>query len=354
MVDDDQNIPDLHSPISNRKGLANLGDSFKEHFKPQENTYKKRIRVILNPAAGQEEPALKIFNQAFREAGYEWDVRITQQKGDGTRLAKEAVDEGVELVVVYGGDGSVMEAAAGMLNSSIPLGIIPGGTGNVISKALGIPADAAQACALIVAKERTIRDIDIGMSGDVAFIERIGVGLEAAITESADREAKNKYGIFAYIISTVQALSDPQMVKYHITIDGEHLDMEGLSCVVANIGDLGAAGITLAQDVDISDGLLDLFVIKKADLVSLFQLAASVIGGNENHDKMFHKQGREINIVSDPVQGVQADGELIGDSPVDVKIMPKAIHVIVPSAEVKPEVSSEADTAQEPVHPEKS
>lgn len=350
-MQEEEHEPVVHPPLSNRRGLSGLTDSFKEFFKPNENHYNKHLRVILNPAAGQDEPALKVFNRTFREAGYDWDVRITQQKDDGTRLAREAIQEGVDLIVVYGGDGSVMEAAAGMIGSNIPLGIVPGGTGNVISKALGIPTDSAEACALIVAENRTLRPIDVGMAGDVCFIERVGVGLEATVTQSADRDAKDKYGIFAYIISTVQALSEPDIVRYHLNIDGQPVDVEGLSCVVANIGDLGVGNLTMSPDVDISDGMLDIFVIRKADLASLFSLAASVIGGSENKDKMPHFTGREIDIVAEPKQAVQADGELIGDSPVHVKILPQAIRVIVPSKEIKPEVSQTPNTGEQPIQP---
>lgn len=298
-------------------------------------TFSKHLRVILNPAAGQDEPALKVFNSIFREAGYGWDVRITQQAGDATRLAREAVDDGMDMVVVYGGDGSIMEAAAGMIGSDVPLGIVPGGTGNVISLALGIPRIFAEAVALLVSPERGIRSVDLGMAGEKCFMERLGVGLEATVTQSADREAKNKYGIFAYVISTVQALADPDIVTYRLKIDGEEIVTKGLSCVVANVGDLGVANLSLAPDVDFTDGLLDIFVIRKAGLINMFSLAASVIGGNDNHETMPHYKGREIEIIAEPAQAVHADGEVLGSSPVRVKVLPSALKVVVPPVDRK-------------------
>ncbi len=298
-------------------------------------TFSKHLRVILNPAAGQDEPALKVLNSVLREAGYGWDVRITQQAGDATRLAREAIDDGMDMVVVYGGDGSIMEAAAGMIGSEIPLGIVPGGTGNVISLALGIPRTFNEAVALLVSPERVIRSVDLGMAGDKCFMERLGVGLEATVTQAADREAKDKYGIFAYVISTVQALADPDIVTYRLKIDGEEIITKGLSCVVANVGDLGVANLSLAPDVDFTDGLLDIFVIRKAGLMNMFSLAASVIGGNENHETMPHYKGREIEIVAEPRQPVHADGEVLGESPVKIKILPSALKVVVPAVDRK-------------------
>jgi diacylglycerol kinase (ATP) len=319
-----------NTSANSKKGLENMDDSVKELSTPDMNKSHKRLRVILNPASGQNEPELKIFNRTFKEAGYDWDVRITQQAGDGTRLAKEAIADGVDIIAVYGGDGSVMEVAAGMVDSNIPLGIIPGGTGNVISIELGIPRDTATACALIVSKSQNLRNVDLGMAGDVGFMLRTGIGLEATVTKSADRDAKDRYGIFAYVISAVQALAEPDIVHYHLTIDGKEIDSEGLSCVVANSGSLGVAGLAFSSGVNVSDGLLDIFIIRKADLISLFSLAASVIGGNENSENMPHWTGKEINIVANPVQEVQADGELIGESPVHIRVLPQAIKVIVP------------------------
>jgi diacylglycerol kinase (ATP) len=330
-MNQDEYPPTSNSSAGSRKERDNLVDSLKELFRPNPNKSHKLIRVILNPASGQTEPELKIFNRTFKEAGYAWDVRITQQAGDGTRLAKEAIGDGADIIAVYGGDGSVMEVAAGMVGSNIPLGIIPGGTGNVISIELGIPRDTAAACALIASKSQTLRNVDLGTAGEVSFMLRTGIGLEATVTKSADRDAKDKYGIFAYVISAVQALAEPDMVHYHLTIDGKEIHSEGLSCVVANSGSLGVAGLALSSGVNVSDGLLDIFIIRKADLVSLFSLAASVIGGNENSETMPHWTGKEIDIVADPVQEVQADGELIGESPVHIKVLPQALKVIVPS-----------------------
>ena len=89
-----------------------------------------RITVILNPAAGQSSPLLKTFNRVFHEAGYAWDIRLTNQFGDGQHHARRAIQEGVDIVAVYGGDGSIMDVAAGMIGSQVPLAILPGGTGN--------------------------------------------------------------------------------------------------------------------------------------------------------------------------------------------------------------------------------
>lgn len=298
---------------------------------------EKLIRVIVNPAAGQDEPALKVFNRVFREAGYRWDMRITLESGDAKKLSREAVKDGASIVVAYGGDGSVMEVAAGLIGTNVPLGIIPGGTGNVFSIEMGIPRDSEAACSLIVAPHASLRSVDVGKVGDIYFMERAGVGMEAAVARAADREAKNKYGIFAYIISTFQYLAEPEIVQYHLNIDGADIYCEGLGCIVANSGSLGVGKLVIAADINVSDGFLDVFIVDKTDLTTLISMAASVIEKNDLHGNLPHWKGKNISIEAAPDQLVHADGELIGKSPIDIQLLEHAVNVIVPpSGEYNP------------------
>lgn len=301
----------------------------------------KFIRVIVNPAAGQDEPALKVFNRVFREAGYHWDLRITLNPGDAKQLAREAVAEGASIVVAYGGDGSIMEVAAGLIDTGVPLGIIPGGTGNVFAIELGIPRDTEAACSLIVSPNPTLRSVDVGMVGDIHFVERAGVGMEAAVARAADREAKNKYGIFAYVISTFQYLTEPEIVHYYLNIDGKEIHCEGLGCIVANSGAIGLGKLVFSPEISVSDGFLDVFVVDKTDLATLISMAASAIGNNDLHGILPHWKGKNIFISADPPQEVQADGEVIGTSPVEIHLLEQAVKVIVPpGVENSPENSS--------------
>lgn len=288
------------------------------------------IRVIVNPAAGQDEPALKVFNRVFREAGFIWDMRITLNFGDAKRLAREAVADGAAIVVAYGGDGSVMEVAAGLIGTGVPIGIIPGGTGNVFSIEMGIPRDTESACSLIVSPNPTLRSVDVGKAGEIYFVERVGVGMEAAVARAADREAKNKYGIFAYVISTFQYLAEPEIVHYHLSVDGQEIHCDGLGCIVANSGSLGVGKLVISPEINVSDGLLDVFIVDKTDLATLISMAASAIGKNDLHGHLPHWKGRVIHIEADPPQEVQADGEVIGVSPIDIQLLEQAVNVIVP------------------------
>jgi diacylglycerol kinase family enzyme len=162
-----------------------------------------RVHAIINPAAGQDQPILKVLNTALQAAEVEWDVFITKAAGDAHRLAQEAVAAKADLVIVHGGDGTVMEVASGLIGSQVPFAIIPGGTANVMSLELGIPNGAVESCALAVNPEAATRVIDMGQIGDHFFLLRASVGFEAAMVEGADRELKDRLG-FAYAFSALQ------------------------------------------------------------------------------------------------------------------------------------------------------
>lgn len=296
---------------------------------------KKNVRVILNPSAGSKNPPLRVFNNLFHQANIDWDLVITKKRCDGIFLAEKAMKDDVDIIVAYGGDGTVMEVASGLQGTGIPMAILPGGTGNILSIELGIPQNLQEACSLITHPEKSrLRSIDLGITNDQtvpAFALRAGVGLEAAMLEGTDRELKERYGIFAYIMGATQALHNIKEAQYHLILDGETVECSGLTCLIANAGYFGVPGLVLDPKVKIDDGLLDVFVLRKMDLIQLFSLAASIVGGNELKDPALHWQVKSVSIESDPVQSTQADGEMWGQSPVEIKVKKDALQVLVPA-----------------------
>ncbi len=290
-----------------------------------------RLQVILNPAAGQDEAVLPTLNRVFREADIEWDVSLTHERGDARRLAREAVQAGAELVAAYGGDGTVMETASGLIGSDVPLGILPGGTANVMAIELGVPRELEAAARLLLAPDVERRALDVGRVGEEHFLLRLGTGFEAVVIEGAERELKDRMGTLAYILSAIKALREPPQTTYRLLLDDESVQIEGMSCLVANSGNLGIPGLALHPKIDVSDGLLDVVVIRQADFDTLISLAASVAGVENVPESLPHWQVRRVRIESDPVQDVQADGEMIGETPIEVEVVPQALQVVVPA-----------------------
>jgi len=293
----------------------------------------KRIQVIINPSAGGEQPVLHVLNRVFRECGAEWDVSLTKEAGDARRQAQQAAQAGVDVVAVYGGDGTVSEAASGLVGGNVPLAIFPGGTSNAIALALGIPWDLAQACALVCNPTpgvSTVRTVDMGSVNDHYFLIAVGIGIPGVLAEGADREQKDLFGRFAYVLSSVQALQHASVARYHMTLDGKPVESEGVVCMIANSGNFGIAGVSLANSIDMGDGLLDVIVIGDAALGSLLSLASSVVRQDEAAAPFDHWQAREVTVTTEPPQAIQADGEVLQPGPVSAKILPQAVRFIVP------------------------
>lgn len=295
---------------------------------------KKNVQVILNPSAGSKNPPLRVFNNLFHRANIDWDLVITKERCDGICLAEKAIKDGVDIVAAYGGDGTVMEVASALQGTGIPMAILPGGTGNILSIELGIPQNLEEACKLITQPENSrLRAVDVGITNDdkvPAFALRAGVGLEAAMLEGTDRELKERYGIFAYIMGATQALHNIKEAHYNLILDGEPVECIGITCLIANAGYFGVPGLVLDPKVKIDDGFLDVFVLRKMDLLQLFSLAASIVGGAELKDPALHWQVKTVSIQSDPIQSTQADGEMWGESPIDIEIKKDGLHVLVP------------------------
>lgn len=286
--------------------------------------------VIINPASGKDATILNTLNSVFHAASLDWDVAITKKAGDATRLARQAAVDSYDLVAIYGGDGSVMEAASGLAGSRVPLAILPGGTNNVMAVELGIPKNLFEAAALVVASPAILRDVDMGRANEHAFILRVGVGYEAVINETADREMKDRLGGFAYTLAGLKALRNPPIARYKLTIDGEVQEIKGLWCMIANSASLGAPNLNLVHDISVSDGLLDVIIVRNRDLDSLISVVSSIRGGEKLGQPLPHWQGRRILVEAQPAQSVTGDGEIWEKTPLQIEIVPQAVQILVP------------------------
>lgn len=292
----------------------------------------KRVHVIVNPASGQDRPILKTLNNVFRDAGIEWDMFLTKEAGDGVRLAQEAAAAGVDAVAVYGGDGTVREVVAGLLHTQVPVAILPGGTANAMALALGIPmGDLAGAASMLACGECEVQAYDIGQTGDEVFLIGIGLGIPGEMAEVADREAKDRLGVLAYALSSIQAVRNAETVRYELTLDGVVTQTEGVSCAILNAGHFGIPGVTLSPSINMTDGKLDVLIFKSKSLPALMALAASVMRQDEQAAPYDLYHATEVKIVATPPQHIQMDGEVLAPGPVTAQVLPCGARFIVPT-----------------------
>ncbi len=301
----------------------------------------QRVQIIVNPAAGRDEPILNTLNRVLTPADIDWQVSITRESGDAKRFTKAALDSGVDAVAVYGGDGSLVEAASVLQHTDIPLVVLPGGTANAFAQEMRLPMQLANAAALLTDTTATIRKVDLGFVNNQPFLVGAGTGIIAQLLTGANREQKDRLGYFAYSFAALQSLVDPKPLTYELEIDGETVALQGVGCYVANSGNFGLAGVSLLPLVNVNDGLLDVVIFRKVDLAELTAVAAgmaatTVIPATDTFSTPLpHWQARQIKIEAEPPTNVTYDGESFGKTPVEVRVEPQALRVIVPAANVR-------------------
>lgn len=302
----------------------------------------RSIFAIVNPASGGDSPILNTFNTVFNTAGWDWDIGITKKFGDARQMAENAAKDKYDIVAIYGGDGSVMEAATGLMGTGKPLAIFPGGTGNVFSKELGIPQDLQQACELAVNGPNQVRKVDMGLvNGEQYFVLRYATGWEAEMADIADRDLKDKIGKLAYTVAGIKAVNRDLMARYRFTLDGEVQECEGVTCMIANTGNMGIPGVNvnLAPGSSVSDGYLDVVVYTQGTPQSWLKLLTFSIMRPEEQIKKeiedmtisYQWKARKIKIESDPPMKINLDGEIIGETPSEIEVVPAAFDVLIPA-----------------------
>jgi YegS/Rv2252/BmrU family lipid kinase len=293
----------------------------------------KNVKVIINPAAGKDEPILNTLETVFREQDMQWDVDITHEQGDGKRLARAAIAAGCDLIAAYGGDGTLMDVANGVVGSPVPLALLPGGTGNALIAKLGIPGTLKEAAQLIVESgQERILDVGYVEEADMYFVLRMDFGITGEMFQQATREQKDQYGIAAYVISALESWRTKHEVHYTLTIDGETIETEGMFCLVVNVGSiLGDLDLSFAPIAQTDDGVLDVYVVKK-NVASLDAIASLVFNQQVFAEVLQHWTGEEVRIDADPPQQSGIDGDDFQPTPLTCRAVREGLRVLVPAS----------------------
>ncbi len=301
----------------------------------------KKVHIVINPAPSRRVPLLAVLNSHFREAGIQWSVSITHGPGDGSSMAQQAITGGAEVIGVYGGDGTVIEVASALVGSETPMMILPGGTGNVVANELGIGRNLDRACRRICGETFATRDVDVGKMNETYFLLRAGCGIESGIVQDATRELKDQFGKWAYIFAAIKRLQEQPVAHYTIRLDGrETFRGEGVACAVANAGRVGVGKLALSPTVDMEDGKLDVFFLKKANIEGIFKLATRMVGLDQpdvvsdtpdlDASKLLNYwQVKRVEIETDPCLEMQVDGDVTCSTPQTFDVLPHALRVVV-------------------------
>jgi YegS/Rv2252/BmrU family lipid kinase len=298
----------------------------------------QKIAVIVNPASGGSEPPLRELNEAL--APFESTIQVTQTADDGIRFCREAVSAGVDLIIVYGGDGTISQVLDGLGGSNIPLLVLRGGTGNLIADELDVPVGIPETLALFAHGGVWARPVDLGMINETTcFVLRCGCGLEVKALHETVHEGKSDWGKLAYAGGLWKAISGQESIDFRIWIDdaSEPIEESGIALTVANAGRIGAGSLQISPTVSISDGLLDVCLIEKAALKTVMELISSNLSGGstpatslETPSLIRVQKARRIRVETIPPVEFQADGDIIGMTPFEIEVRPAAVWVVVP------------------------
>jgi diacylglycerol kinase (ATP) len=299
-----------------------------------------RVFVVLNPMAGKS-TAAEVRAALDRHFSADiWMQEIYETTGDEhvADVVRAALNRGCDLVVAAGGDGTVSEVAEALIHTGVPLGIIPVGTANVLARELGLPLDLEGACALL-AGPRATDSIDAMQVGDKAFFLHIGVGIDSLMIRDTDRAAKRRFGRAAYLWTALKWLIGYQPRRFTIVVDGRRLRPHAAQVLIANGGVMGMAPFRWGPNIRSDDGLIDVCVVSARSLLDYLRVVWQVLIGHRRRSPNIRYVTAERSIVVDadrplPIQG---DGEIIGETPVQVRVVPEAVEVVVPAASASQE-----------------
>ncbi|CAM4011379.1 lipid kinase, YegS/Rv2252/BmrU family [Pedobacter westerhofensis] len=288
----------------------------------------KHITFIINPGAAKQEPVLSLINQAMNAFGGEWDIMITKKNRGPGVIAAELIGN-TDLVVVYGGDGCVTEVAAVLKGSALPMAILPGGTANVMAKELGIPQDTAQALEILKNESYQIISVDMGMMNDEPFLLRVNIGIMADMVITADRKLKDSIGQLAYGFTALKTVSAAEPVTYRLEIDGEEIVEQGVSLTITNSGHIGIGEFSLQPGISISDGFLDVILMKDSNFISILKIAGNTLLQSTTDALLHWKCKTAVVNMDSPVNFICDDREVQAGQ-IKINVVPAAIQLLVP------------------------
>lgn len=295
---------------------------------------QQKIFVVLNPKAGQAETEELRTALASQFAPPAWDLDIHEMNGDEdvTALCREASQQGAGLVVAAGGDGTVVSVANALVHRPTPLGILPLGTGNLLARVLNIPLKLDEAVALL-AGEHAVTAIDVLKVAERYFLSNVSVGISPAIMQDTSSEQKQRLGMLAYMITILKRLNQFNLHRYTVTLDGQPRRVRATEILVSNPTLLEKATLLYGPPETLQDGQLEVYLARAETSGDILHLLWELLRGTQKPgEKLDHWESRHSLRIESSRRPrlVQGDGEVIGQTPVEVELVPKAIHVIMP------------------------
>jgi diacylglycerol kinase (ATP) len=292
--------------------------------------------LIANPASGSyifHSRQIEHMRSTLQKKGWQAELKLTQTSGDARRLAHEAVEQHIDVVVAIGGDGTIHEIIQELAGSETALGVLPSGTVNVWAREVGIPLDLNGACNILLYGQT--RHIDLGKINDRYFLLMVGIGIDGEVTQAVEKKAVKRLGVLGYLL--IAAWWGARYPAFRSTLDLGQRSMKAnaIQIIVGNTQLYGGA-LKYTWQAKCDDGLLDICIIRKQSLLKRGAVIIDfLLGRHQRKQWVRYETSDTIKIYTRQPVAIQVDGEPMGYTSIDeqptfLRVVPGALKVIVP------------------------
>jgi YegS/Rv2252/BmrU family lipid kinase len=288
------------------------------------------IAVIVNPGAnrGRAHRMVERMEEILRKRNVPHRVIQTARYEEIEERAREAREEGFPTIVSCGGDGTHRAVASALAGTGTKMGLVCGGRGNDLARALGIPLNTDAAIDTILAHHT--RTIDVGVAGDRVFLTVATLGIDSEVSEKVIHGQRGPLAAFSYPLGLLRTLFTYRPPKVTLKGDFGIREERVLLAATANTSYYGK-GMMIAPGADPADGEFEVCVIRALPRVKLLGLYPTVYRGSHGRfDEVELLRTKSLLLESDQTLSLYADGEYLGETPIDLEVRPRALRVCVP------------------------
>jgi diacylglycerol kinase family enzyme len=305
---------------------------------------KRRMLVIVNPYAATVSDRLKNLVVYALQGRYSVEAVDTQAREHATRITREAAQEGYDVVVAFGGDGTVNEAANGLVGTDTPLTCLPGGSTNVYCRTLGIPNDVVDATEhlLRMADEFQPRRVDTGRVNGRHFVFGSGIGLDASVVERVDSHPKLKarLGEWYFTWAALSSFNRRYIIRPpRVRVSVEGREIAGVTAIVQNSDPFtffGTRPVRIGRDVSLESGTLSLSVLKRATplelatlLPRIFSARDGAVAGHRQVESLSGLTRFRVDTASGKSFPLEVDGDFVGEATyAEFEAVPRSLSVV--------------------------
>ena len=298
-----------------------------------------KTMLVLNPFAGKNKglKALAAIQELLGSRLQKMDVRISEYAGHAFQIGREAASQGYERILTIGGDGTPFEVVNGLYaegrpRQAIELGMIPAGTGNSFLRDFSVVSWRQAVESILAGRSRKVDLVEISYQRDKKEIKQyylniLGVGLIADILKLTNEKLKG-FGSLGYSLAVLMRLAKGMRNRMLLTVDGEKMEIADSALVISNSKFTGG-GMKIAPMADTQDGKVDMVIfagVNRRDILHIFSRIFK--GTHVTHPRVKTMRAEAIEIDSCPQQLLMADGELLGMTPLRLKVLPGELRIL--------------------------